>query len=563
MVSASNDRSTTNAILTSQAKSKSNSTQTDVLTIQAVLPLKVFKAYDIRGEYKDLAVLDKGLNDSLESCHQYITSEGFISLGVALAKWIKKNNLIGDILITYDTRAYSSLLAEKLQKGISSELKFIGKSNANVLLLGELSTPMSLFSLMNASIDAKPVLVLIVTASHNPWADSGVKIYQKVENGFSKYKKKKICLPICSDELRKIFFLQEAKDIRLSEDDILSEQVKICDVLNHQYIAFLLDAYIKVKDILNNKLEWNAKAAGMKICWNANFGAASKILDAFLKVLNEEAFINERDSVSSMKHFSMNTQLSDVVSNMSNKEKLLKQQEILPDGPDPMHGDNIKCALNIDADIVFSFDGDGDRLHVIWNKQVISSQILACVLAVHLKLKKVVHDVHMSQKCLQYLHSHGIKTISSKVGHSYVQDAMRKHNADLGVEVSGHFFWKECFGADDALLTAVKSLLLLITLKEDELFLPNLQIYQSNVKRVKVTDLIVSMRKLKQVLGKLFGNKCKVNNTDGMKIFYDEGWILIRGSNTQQMLSIMIEAYQFVNMAVLEERLDIILRAIL
>jgi len=129
---------------------------------------------------------------------------------------------------------------------------------------------------------------------------------------------------------------------------------------------------------------------------------------------------------------------------------------------DPSNQDNLldlkNKVLSQNFDFGVAFDGDADRSVFVDDKgNVISGSMMTCLISDWLFEKKseikIVHNVNVQPSVIEYLKNKGIKTIRSKVGHSYIKKIMRDNDADFGGEHSAHFYLRENFYADSGILT--------------------------------------------------------------------------------------------------------------
>lgn len=383
----------------------------------------MFKAYDIRG-----------------TLNKDFTPQDFIKLGAALAYWLKTQN-IHTLCLGNDTRPSSNTLTNALLTGLTSE-------KINILLQQQITTPLTVWSMMHLNEKA----CAMITASHNPWNDNGLKIYLN----------KGHVHPVCDQELLQI-------------KDLMPNHTQF--TLNQNYIK-----NINLTNLYINNLP--KIDPSLKVLWNANFGGASKIIQKL------GAHINTNPNL----------------------------WHTLPNGPDPINNTNLP-----EHPLILSLDGDGDRLSIQLNNKIISCEEIAATF----KAQKIIHDPHVSFKFKQL--KENAQLFEAKVGHSNIQKAMIEHNADIGFETSGHFFFKETANMDDAIYAGL-------------LFIQNMHKFQkinsfiSPIYRLKLPDSI-----FEQMIKIAQNTNAQINLTDGIKIIYEYGWILARKSNTENCISIAFE----------------------
>lgn len=227
-----------------------------------------------------------------------------------------------------------------------------------------------------------------------------------------------------------------------------------------------------------------------------------------------------------------------------------------PDGrfpnhePDPLVEDNIRdlkaMVVRESADLGIGLDGDGDRLGVVDERgtMVLPDKYVALLAREFLDAgpAKVVLDVRCSQALIDDIAAHGGIPFMTRCGNAYILQKMRQENAALGVELSGHVFFNDPpLNFDDALFAAGK-LAEYLSKKEKPLSdlieeLP--RYYSSPEMRIPCPDsekfAVVEMIK------ESFIESHEVIDIDGARIKFDNGWALVRASNTQPMLSVRVE----------------------
>jgi len=230
-----------------------------------------------------------------------------------------------------------------------------------------------------------------------------------------------------------------------------------------------------------------------------------------------------------------------------------------PDGSFPNHpADPSKWETLVDlqeqvkksgAACGFGFDGDGDRVGLVDENGLIrnADEILLLLAKDHLSRNSgapVVFTVSNSGILQTEIDKWGGKPVMCKVGHSFVEHAMRENGAQLGGEQSGHFFCGEgFFGYDDALVAALRLLLILSNKNSSfsDLLAEFPKVYQAPELRPDCPD-----DKKTEVINKItehFKKDYPVETMDGARIEFGDGaWAGIRQSNTSPKISICMEA---------------------
>ena len=214
---------------------------------------------------------------------------------------------------------------------------------------------------------------------------------------------------------------------------------------------------------------------------------------------------------------------------------------------DPSNQDNLldlkNKVLSQNFDFGVAFDGDADRSVFVDDKgNVISGSMMTCLISDWLFEKKseikIVHNVNVQPSVIEYLKNKGIKTIRSKVGHSYIKKIMRDNDADFGGEHSAHFYLRENFYADSGILTLLIFLKILSekNIKSSELVQNyNFKPSSGEINYI-VKDVEISLKKIENSFEGEF------DKLDGISYFSDDFWFNVRGSNTEPMLRLNAEA---------------------
>ena len=222
--------------------------------------------------------------------------------------------------------------------------------------------------------------------------------------------------------------------------------------------------------------------------------------------------------------------------------------------PDPSKPENLKDLINevldTDADLGLAFDGDGDRLGLIDNKgNVIWADRQMILYARDVISRnsgaKIIYDVKCSSLLPQEISKHGGEPIMSRTGHSFIKNKIKETGAELGGEMSGHIFFNErWFGFDDALYTGAR-LLEIISKNDDSCA----EIFAKLPDRVNTPEINIHFNEHGEqhaAVSKLSKDidfpGSKINTIDGIRVDYENGWGLVRASNTTPCLVLRFEA---------------------
>lgn len=198
--------------------------------------------------------------------------------------------------------------------------------------------------------------------------------------------------------------------------------------------------------------------------------------------------------------------------------------------------------LDTKADFGVAFDGDGDRVVLVDETgTVLNSETTLCILmqgCPTIQNSSVVYDLKSSSIVRKTADSLGSKPIMERSGHAYIKATFYQHDSCLAGEISGHFFFQE-LRHDDGLYAALKIGDILSrgqeTLSERRLRIPQTAI-TPDIRIHWPYDEQKAMLAKVEKLGA--GN---VSYLDGVRIEFDDGWLLVRQSVTEELVTIRIE----------------------
>ncbi|MBO9716245.1 MAG: phosphomannomutase/phosphoglucomutase [Pseudoxanthomonas sp.] len=225
--------------------------------------------------------------------------------------------------------------------------------------------------------------------------------------------------------------------------------------------------------------------------------------------------------------------------------------------PDPSEPHNLEDLVQMvkrfDADLGLAFDGDGDRLGVVTKEgKIIFPDRLLMLFAADVLQRNpgalVIYDVKCTGKLSDYILRQGGSPLMWKTGHSLIKSKMRETEAELAGEMSGHFFFKErWYGFDDGLYSAARLLEILAGRFEtpsevlDEL--PD-SVSTPEIK-VPVEDdphaIVARFAAAAQAEDTPFAG-ARLTTIDGLRADWNDGWGLLRASNTTPVLVLRFEA---------------------
>ena len=219
--------------------------------------------------------------------------------------------------------------------------------------------------------------------------------------------------------------------------------------------------------------------------------------------------------------------------------------------PDPGKLDNLKDLINTvkkeDADLGIAFDGDGDRVGLISGKgEIVFPDKIMMLFAKDILDKnkggEIIFDVKCSNALADIIKQNGGKPTMSPTGHFHIKNALRKTNALLAGEMSGHIFFNDVwYGFDDGHYAGVRILDLITrsNLSIEELVSQLPQSHSTPELNINVDD------ENKFLIIERFARECSLDGNkvtiDGLRIEFENGWGLLRASNTTPKLVLRFE----------------------
>ncbi|NOQ69506.1 MAG: phosphomannomutase/phosphoglucomutase, partial [Gammaproteobacteria bacterium] len=221
--------------------------------------------------------------------------------------------------------------------------------------------------------------------------------------------------------------------------------------------------------------------------------------------------------------------------------------------PDPSKPENLVDLQNTikenALDLGLAFDGDGDRVGILDDKQNIiwADRQMMLYAADVLKRKPgalIIFDIKSTTNLATYIKNLGGEPLMWKTGHSFIKAKMKETGAELAGEMSGHIFFKErWFGFDDGLYSAARMLEIVSQQNEtsstlfetlpDSFNTPELQINFEEGEHYKFMEKFIKQAKF---------DGANTITIDGLRVNYANGWGLIRPSNTTPCLVLRFEA---------------------
>ena len=337
-----------------------------------------------------------------------------IKLAQAAGIHFRKHSTTNKILVGKDTRRSGYMIENALVSGLTS----VGY---DVVQIGPMPTPAIAYLTESMRCDAG----IMISASHNPFEDNGIKFFDNHGNKLS-----------VEDE-------REIERIFKETETLISSQATGTQIGASKRIDDVIGRYIVV---IKSSFPKDLTLKGLRIVLDCANGAAYKVAPTILEELGADVItINNKPN-----GFNIN------------------------DNCGAMHPENVaKLVREYRADIGLALDGDADRLVVIDEKgEIVDGDKLLGAMAVYLKDEELLKNsacvaTVMSNKALEdYLEANNIKLLRSDVGDKYVLDVMKQNKLNFGGEQSGHIIFSDFAKTGDGLASALQVLALIIKSKK-------------------------------------------------------------------------------------------------
>lgn len=423
----------------------------------------------------------------------YINEGIAYEIGRSYGSYLRKSNVF-ECLHGFDNRLSSSSLSDNMIMGILD-------SGVNVINMGYITTPMIYTARHYLNVPAS----MMVTASHNPGDDNGFKFSFDTEGNV------------------KGKTMESFKDFVFSNERYQGNGVETFKYYEKEYIKLLLNnikmGHRKLRVVIDS-------GNGITSVYVKNIFSEIGIEDIYICDFSDGTFPNHHPDPS-------------VESNM----EMLKNK-----------------VLEVKADLGIAFDGDGDRIGMVDEKgRFWSSDIFSCLYVKDILKtssdKRVLLDIKCSKTIRDVIAAFGGEPVDSRSGASFTMSGVIDNNLVLGVEYSGHIYFndRKLFPNSSGIYAGLR--LIEILSKSDKKMSEMLDelplYYKADEIRIESAD-----NKKGEVIDKIkeyvIANNITYNDLDGVKAYFDDGWALIRCSNTGPYITCIFEFET-------KERLDIVM----
>jgi len=217
--------------------------------------------------------------------------------------------------------------------------------------------------------------------------------------------------------------------------------------------------------------------------------------------------------------------------------------------PDPLKEENLKalCRKVIEKKLDFgaAFDGDGDRIIFVDEKgKIITSDLVASLLSLELLEKhpgaKIVYDIRSSNILPETIKNGGGVPLLERIGHSFIKARMRKEKAVFGSELSGHFYCQKHYFCECPIFVLLKVAEMVLSQEKplSRLVAPFEKYYNSGEINFEVRNKEKSLKEIERKIGR----KGRILKIDGLRMDFKDWWFLVRPSNTEPVIRLVVEA---------------------
>lgn len=450
---------------------------------------QLFKAYDIRGTYPQ------------------INEKVYYFSGFSLVEQIlKEENLPLTVVVARDCRLTSPKFYDAIIQGIKD-------AGADVIPIGYCTTDTLYAAALLFNCTAA-----MVTASHNPKDDNGVKIVKKVPQMLG--------LESGLDKVRDtVLSLIDEQDLPIIQETIVNE------IARKQVIEYLIDKIRHIGDIETVNTTLGGTGKHLKIAVDCGNGMGGFIMPYLKELYTNIEFI----------------------------PLFWELDGNFPNHPaDPQNVDNLvdlkKVVLEQGCDFGIAFDGDGDRAFFVdEHGEPIPGDFLVALFAENLlkdyKLGKypefnnaVVYCQPGSRLAIDVITESDGVAIPSKQGHTFMKASLAKYKSIYGGEFSGHHYFGDFGSMDSGVLAVVLMLKIYITrnVPFSNLFARyKTEYFISNLMNLKIPDG-QDFAKIKTRIEAEFGD-ARISEMDGVSVFYPDWKFNMRPSNTEPLVRFILE----------------------
>jgi phosphomannomutase len=403
-------------------------------------------------------------------------------IGRALVAWLE----VDSVVVGRDMRLSGPVLSAALIDGIRDQ-------GADVVDIGLVSTDTLYFAVGKYGYPAG----VMITASHNP----------AVYNGFK----------ICREEAQALSMdsgIGQIRDLAVSGDFPAPRADKRGDLQTRDVLDAYAEHVLSLIDV--------AAIAPLKIAVDAGNGMAGELIPRTFQHLPCEIVPLYFDLDGAFPNHEANPIEPE---NIRDLQRMVTQQQ---------------CDLGV------AFDGDADRMFLIDENGVfIGGDMTTAMVSLEMLRTNpgsaIVYNLICSRTVPEIIEEHGGRPIRSRVGHSFIKATMRQEDAIFGGEHSGHFYFRDNWYADSGLIAMLTVLQLLSRAGQSlsQVLEPIDTRFRSGEINSEVADVGGTLDRVRTH----YANAgAAIDELDGLTVEFDDWWFNLRGSNTQPLLRLNVEA---------------------
>ncbi|OPA74378.1 phosphoglucosamine mutase [Campylobacter pinnipediorum subsp. pinnipediorum] len=406
-----------------------------------------------------------------------LSAQTAMKLAMAAGIYFRDHSNTNTILVGKDTRKSGYMIETAIVAGLTA----VGY---NVLQIGPMPTPAVAFLTEDMRCDAG----IMISASHNPYYDNGIKFFDSNGDKLAKDIEKQI------------------EDIYFDDEMILNAQKTMAQIGANKRIDDVIGRYIVQ---IKNSFPKELTLKNMRIVLDVANGAAYKVAPTVFSELGADVVV-----------------LNDEPNGININQNC-----------GALHPEYLASEVQrLRADIGFAFDGDADRLVVVDELgDIVHGDALLGVLSMFLsqqgalKGNALVATIMSNQALEDYLKANDIKLLRSNVGDKYVLEMMKENGINFGGEQSGHVIFNDYAKTGDGLVTAMQVVAMI--LKKDK----------------KVSKIFSELKPYPQILCNLqVTDKKPLEEIDGLKELEQELQAqsirtLFRYSGTENVIRLLLE----------------------
>lgn len=415
----------------------------------------------------------------------------WIGLGLASQVFSEGNT----ILVSRDARTHSNKLNEKLIQGLT-------EGGCNVLDIGLAATPMNYWANVTYEADGS----VMITASHNPAKYNGFKVSAKG------------AVPI--DHKSGLYLIEEFVNNKQapSKKPMTKGSVKTKDSAQvlKEYLAF-------TKKFITPQ----ALSKKLKIAVDSANGMAGCFLKDFFAMYSQN-----------------NIEIVDLYWDIDGSFPNHEADPVKPKNLEALQ----KAVKENNCDFGIGFDGDADRGGFVdENGTIVSSDLITALIGEYYLDQNpgcaILYDLRSSQVVYDTILAKGGKPVRSRVGHSFMKRLLKEQNGKFGGELSGHYYFADCFYTDSALMALVQVINILSEKKEK--LSTMIDKFRKYCPTGEISFKVQDAQGVLEKLERQYANNTKtykIDKLDGLTVEGQDWWFNLRASNTEPLLRLNLEA---------------------